>query len=1043
MSRKVLILSLILLLGLSLTVFGAKKPVDEKSIQNVEKIKELEESITSKYLTTPEPKMLIPMTDDTVGWTYWDAQHDNSMRRQIANDYLGNLHFTWMNLVGPNLSEDRYIYYNARYPDGTWFNPGAGVPVTTPWGRGGYCGLDILPDSREVLAYHDIPNLTYSTLAIEKTIPGLGQFNKFDVADSGVTKEYLTWPYVACSKDTAGNTPYIHITNFSEDPDFCPKPPCTSHYYAGYQRCYEKAPDSLICQSPGWTDTIRVAAGYKLSPNGKNKRPYLFSGLISDGRIPYNAAPVATSPTGSGKVAIAWCDDAWDDFYNGEIYYVESTNNGQDWITDGSMWPPNQITNYGTNGWQDYWTIFSELAAVYDYLDRLHIFWTTCDAGNVHSRTLWHYSPAFGTQDTVASRLVTADCGDSNYAIAKPTAGVEYMVGDTAYNYLYVVYAGYSDDDVSLAGFANADIYKKVSATGGRNWGPEVNLTNTQTDGCDFGDCESEAWPSVAERVDSFMYVSYVYDLDASGAINSEGGYTMNPIRYLRDRRQLVPAIPLKVFTPTQMASPVRWATNGGSMQDTIRFKNIGTATLYVMIYTPPYVTATPNAFSIEELGAPVDVNLTFSGAGKADTFLVDNIMIASNDSLLGGGEIYSDTEYAKFHFVVTDTFYYAEWDTVTRTVRVTVSNVGNLGNEEIGNMMNYDGHDYLYDFTPVFVTPDIDGQGPQGYTWLRNRHDFLPEGHLGVIDYPNLKTTVSKDKFAPINPTLSPPWHWWWTGWTHYSLSMTSEYNFKIPPDTITIHNLKAIVVYNWWIHNPPPVWWCNLSGSSAPTGGYFGIAADWDVPSEASDKNIGGYNDTLNLIWLTSNDYTYDDYYGAFQFLEAAVTKGGITITYTAPFGAHVLTNAEQLYPLGGYDDDSLYKYMSTPGWSEGSDSAQDMNIVMSFIEELNPDTTTVIALRYALLLTDQGITEKNSISGIVRRVKPGDANVDGKVTVSDVVYLINYLFKGGPEPWKAYSDANGDERVTVSDVVYLINYLFKGGPPPILIWLETPPW
>jgi hypothetical protein len=61
-------------------------------------------------------------------------------------------------------------------------------------------------------------------------------------------------------------------------------------------------------------------------------------------------------------------------------------------------------------------------------------------------------------------------------------------------------------------------------------------------------------------------------------------------------------------------------------------------------------------------------------------------------------------------------------------------------------------------------------------------------------------------------------------------------------------------------------------------------------------------------------------------------------------------------------------------------------------------------------------------------------GDASNDDKVTVSDVVYLINYLFKGGPTPNPLQSgDANCDGQVTVSDVVYLINYLFKGGPPP----------
>ena len=62
------------------------------------------------------------------------------------------------------------------------------------------------------------------------------------------------------------------------------------------------------------------------------------------------------------------------------------------------------------------------------------------------------------------------------------------------------------------------------------------------------------------------------------------------------------------------------------------------------------------------------------------------------------------------------------------------------------------------------------------------------------------------------------------------------------------------------------------------------------------------------------------------------------------------------------------------------------------------------------------------------------PGDANSDGQVTVGDVIWLVNYLFKYGPPPspmWKG--DVNQDCRVTVADIVYLVNYLFKGGPPP----------
>ncbi len=59
-------------------------------------------------------------------------------------------------------------------------------------------------------------------------------------------------------------------------------------------------------------------------------------------------------------------------------------------------------------------------------------------------------------------------------------------------------------------------------------------------------------------------------------------------------------------------------------------------------------------------------------------------------------------------------------------------------------------------------------------------------------------------------------------------------------------------------------------------------------------------------------------------------------------------------------------------------------------------------------------------------------GDANGDGQVTVTDVFYLINYLFAGGPAPIGP-ADVNGDGQITVADIFYLINYLFSGGPAP----------
>ncbi len=70
------------------------------------------------------------------------------------------------------------------------------------------------------------------------------------------------------------------------------------------------------------------------------------------------------------------------------------------------------------------------------------------------------------------------------------------------------------------------------------------------------------------------------------------------------------------------------------------------------------------------------------------------------------------------------------------------------------------------------------------------------------------------------------------------------------------------------------------------------------------------------------------------------------------------------------------------------------------------------------------------------------PGDATFDGrKGDVSDVVYLINYVYKSGPAPPHPISaDINGPDRlIDVEDILYLINYLYKSGPEP----LPGDPW
>lgn len=63
------------------------------------------------------------------------------------------------------------------------------------------------------------------------------------------------------------------------------------------------------------------------------------------------------------------------------------------------------------------------------------------------------------------------------------------------------------------------------------------------------------------------------------------------------------------------------------------------------------------------------------------------------------------------------------------------------------------------------------------------------------------------------------------------------------------------------------------------------------------------------------------------------------------------------------------------------------------------------------------------------------PGDANGDGKVNLSDIIFQVNYVFKGGipPDPF-CRGDDNADEKINLSDIIYVVNYIFKAGPAPI---------
>jgi len=101
-------------------------------------------------------------------------------------------------------------------------------------------------------------------------------------------------------------------------------------------------------------------------------------------------------------------------------------------------------------------------------------------------------------------------------------------------------------------------------------------------------------------------------------------------------------------------------------------------------------------------------------------------------------------------------------------------------------------------------------------------------------------------------------------------------------------------------------------------------------------------------------------------------------------------------------------------------------------------NNGTTRGIALTFPLYYLDttdvrlmmvKALKYFQGVAGL-----PGDIDNDARITVLDMIYLIDYLFRQGPEPDLNQADVNQDCKVDILDPIYLIDFKFKGGPEPL---------
>ena len=92
------------------------------------------------------------------------------------------------------------------------------------------------------------------------------------------------------------------------------------------------------------------------------------------------------------------------------------------------------------------------------------------------------------------------------------------------------------------------------------------------------------------------------------------------------------------------------------------------------------------------------------------------------------------------------------------------------------------------------------------------------------------------------------------------------------------------------------------------------------------------------------------------------------------------------------------------------------------------------TKVMLATIVCLFPTALTALIYDDGDLELLRRGDADSDGRVDLTDIAVIANWLYSVGPEPpCLNQADVNNDGRVDLSDAIFLAKWLYAAGDPP----------
>jgi hypothetical protein len=374
-----------------------------------------------------------------------------------------------------------------------------------------------------------------------------------------------------------------------------------------------------------------------------------------------------------------------------------------------------------------------------------------------------------------------------------------------------------------------------------------------------------------------------------------------------------------------------------------------------------------------------------------------------------------------------------AHYDTIsTPCLDLIVSNFGNFGRRGLGRV----NFDYIGagECDPGATVYAFDGSPIIGYVL----------GQDTVLSYAMYGTQTLRlvDRGSPTVPVV-----------------VTSEYQVYNTGSMVTKDSLLGVEVI-WYA--PTRADSCQFmiqqlrvfsNDDQAHSGLTIGQAVDWDVPNDGYADNHSDIDQARHMLiqqgW--ENDGTgcqsNDSRFAAMAMLGHIRTGQSSINTQSYPYAAQIIDNAFYVWNLNDFDPSQLLAQMRIGYWCYLSYWADATSVFTYFNDyTIQPgDTlnifTSFMTVRNGSITTLRDYADRakawflGHVADDYQQFVCGDVGGDGSVDIDDIVYLIHYVFGGGPAPLPSWESGDVDcsNFVDIDDIVYLINFIFGGGPAP----------